>query len=196
MRARSARHLLHQRSFLSIVIKRKTLPISFFILAAVLVGTVSVKADAVNEKRILRKAGGPADGTLSNVIVKLYDPQGNFVMESNLGTRTGSVKIPNSTGKAKSMVEHGGPEDGLDGTAAGKLKKAKVTRGGKKIVYKANGTAEPVLDDEGLFSGSGSAVSTIKGSKVKSAAKLRGARTLMDGGSEVVTAVATATGKF
>lgn len=176
--------------------KITTLSHSFFILAVALGGIVSVKADAVNEKRVLRKAGGPVDGTLTNVIVKLYDPEGMFVSESNEGNRTGSVKIPKSTGKTTSTVEHGGPEEGLDGTAAGRVKKAKVTRGGKKIVYKGNGSAEPVLDEDGLFSGSGSAVSTIKGSKVKSTAKLQGARTLMTGEVEVVTAVAKGKGKF
>lgn len=153
---------------------------------------VLAKADAVNENRILRKAGGESKGTVTlRVTTTPYSmgvpdaPNPPFV-----STRTGDVKIPTGDGNAKSVVDHESKPGPLnDTTAKGKVKKAAVSRNGKVIKYSGIGSAEPVFDSNGNFNGSGKATSKIRGAKVISTATFRGSRTLRDEMTDQVTEV-------
>lgn len=156
-----------------------------------------VHADTVNEKRVLRKAGGLADGELTNVVFTTSGPSGTVTEESF--DRQGKAKIPKKDGNTETPVKHGGPEDGLDTRSEGDVKKAKVKRNGKVIKYVAKGDAGSLsLDGDGpAYSGVARATSKIRGKKVATKAKLSGSRTLSDGVTvQSATATASAESKF
>lgn len=169
----------------------------------------STHADALNEKRILNKAGGESDGKIKNVVVSTSYINGdgsasNPIVESSFD-REGSVKIPKKDGDAKAVVEHGGPESGFDGTADGDVKKAKVKRNGKTIVYKGVGELEPValetnaapLADDTMLDGVAKATSKIRNTKVVTTSKLVGRRPIYEGSAyQEVTGDARGIGKF
>jgi len=164
-------------------------------LLAVCVMPTVVKADAVNENRILRKAGGESKGQINLRITTIPYTMGMpDAPVLSTETRTGDVKIPTGEGKATSLVDHESTPGPLnDTTAEGKVKKAVVSRTGTVIKYTGNGTAEPVFDSNGDFLGSIKAVSKIRGANVVSTSTFRGSRIVRDGMS-VVTEVKTVEG--
>lgn len=153
------------------------------------------KADAVNEKRILRKAGGESKGSINLRITTIPYTMGMpDAPVVSTTTRTGDVKIPTGEGNASSVVDHESDPGPLnDTTAEGKVKKAVVSRNGTVINYSGTGTAEPVFDSNGDYTGSVKATSKIRGGNVTSTSTFRGSRTLVDGMS-VVTEVITVDG--
>lgn len=157
---------------------------------------VLVKADAVNEGRILRKAGGESKGQINLRVTTIPYTMGvpDAPVVTN-ETRTGDVKIPTGEGKAKSVVDHESEPGGLyDTTTQGKVKKAVVSRTGTVIKYAGNGTAEPVFDSDGGFVGTGKATSKIRGGNVISTSTFRGGRTVRDDMTDEVTEVTTVEG--
>jgi hypothetical protein len=154
------------------------------------------KADAVNENRILRKAGGESKGEINLRITTVpYDMGVPDAPTVSNETRTGDVKIPTGEGNAKSVVDHQStPGPTNDTTTEGKVKKAVVSRTGAVIKYSGNGTAEPVFDSDGKFNGSGKATSKVRGGNVISTSTFRGSRTVLDGMSGEVTEVITVEG--
>lgn len=154
------------------------------------------KSDAVNEKRILRKAGGESKGTITlKITVTPYTGGIPDEPMTSTETRSGDVKIPAKEGAAKTIVDHeSAPGPTLDSTTAGKVKKADVARNGKSIKYSGNGTAQPLFDSNGNFGGSAKGVSKIRGSKVVTSGTMKGSRTLRDSMTTLVTEVTTVTG--
>jgi hypothetical protein len=153
------------------------------------------RADAVNENRILRKAGGESKGSINLRITTIPYSMGmpDAPVVSNT-TRTGDVKIPTGEGNASSVVDHESAPGPLnDTTTAGKVKKAVVSRNGSVIKYSGNGNAEPVFDSNGNYTGSAKATSKVRGGNVISTSTFRGSRTVVDGMS-VVTEVITVEG--
>lgn len=131
-----------------------------------------VKADAVNEDRVLRKAGGIADGKMKNVKFRV-----NGGPEQSSFNRTGKVRIPTSEGPEKSVVIHGPVADADFNTLTqGNVKRADVLRLGKLILYSGIGTNQ-YFDDLGAFKGGGTARSNVRGSKVVASGSVRGTRT-------------------
>lgn len=154
------------------------------ILLAVFSGSVSfLKADAVNENRILRKAGGESKGFIKLDVTTTTYSMGVPDMTTTEPTqkRTGDAKIPTGEGKARSVIDHlsqPGPDN--DTITQGKVKKADVSRSGKVIKYAGVGTGQPVFDNNGDYNGSGKGTSKIRGSKVFTSGSFKGKRILRD----------------
>ena len=180
-------------------IKSLSVPAHSVVYLVLLAAAGSLHADALNENRILRKAGGPTDGTLTHVLVTSTHPGFAPVTQASFD-RTGSAKIPKSEGKAKSLVEHEGlASSPLNTVTQGKVKQADVKQNGRKIKYEAVGSAVSLnyYGDGPAFTGKSKATSTIRGKKVFTIAKLLGSRLLSDGETtQVATAVASGTGKY
>jgi hypothetical protein len=189
--------------------KNRTL-LSLCILAGTsAIAVSSSHADALNEKRILNKAGGESDGKIKNVIVATSYVNGDGtvsdpIFESSFD-REGSVKIPKKDGDTKTVVEHGGPEKGFDGIADGDVKKAKVKRNGKTIVYKAVGKLEPVAletaaapePDPTMLDGVAKATSKIRNTKVVTTGGSFGTRAIYGGTAlQEVTVEVRGIGKY
>jgi hypothetical protein len=169
------------------------------ILSLVVLGLLSpalTKADAVNENRILRKAGGESKGSITlKVTVTPYTGGIPDAPSTSTETRTGDVQIPTKEGKGKSLVDHeSSPGSTLDSTTKGKVKKADVARNGKSIKYAGAGAAEALFDSDGDYNGSAKGVAKIRGSKVVTTGSFKGGRTVRDGMTTEVTEVTTVTG--
>ena len=156
----------------------------------------SVQADSVNEKRVLKKAGGNTEGMLTNIVITTVYADMSPTTTVTSFDRTGEVKIPKKKGSTATTVVHGGEERDLDSNASGSVKKPKVKKNGKKIVYKASGQTTPIFDSDTNFSGGGKAVSKVKGKKVKTTGSVSGSRVKMNGDVESVTANVEGQGKF
>ena len=174
-----------------------------FILFVFLFGSASfAKADALNEKRILRKAGGESKGTINLDVTTTPYSMGVPGMSTTQPTqkRSGDAMIPTKEGKAKSLIVHlGQPGPTNDTVSRGRVKKADVSRSGKVIKYAGVGTGQPVFDNDGDYYGSGKGTSKIRGSKVITTGTFKGKRTLRDMMTteilEVKTVKGTAEGK-
>jgi len=154
-------------------------------------------ADSVNEKKVLKKAGGNVDGDLFNLVrTTTPDGGGTPIVETSFD-RTGSVKIPKKKGSASSTVVHDGPERDLDSTSSGRVTKTKVKRGGSKVKYNGQGETTPILEsDLTNFTGSVQATSKVKGKTVKPNGNIEGSRVKMNGDTEFVTGNVSGEGKF
>ena len=175
----------------SAIMKSIRILVALFLLPPAL-----AKADAVNENRILRKAGGESKGSITLTISVIQYLGGVPSLPSTTTeTRTGDVHIPTKEGKAKSIADHlSAPGPTLDSTTEGKVKKADVARNGKSIKYSGNGTAGAVLDSDGDYTGSAKGVSKIRGSKVVSTCTMKGSRTVIDEITLDVDSVTTVSG--
>lgn len=150
-------------------------------LAACAIGISRAHADAVNENRVLRKAGGVSKGVLKNIeVTNIYATGGSNSFKTF--NRSGSVKIPKSDGKAKSKVKHSGPGTGLNTKTDGKVKKADVKRNGKAIKYVGKGESEPLPFEypNHPFMGTARATGKVRGKSVVTTAKLKGKRNIDD----------------
>ncbi len=176
--------------------KRSTIKFILAGLACSVFVFPSVQADSVNEKRVLKKAGGTSEGTLSNVVITTIFADMSPTTTITSFDRTGAATIPKKKGSTSSTVVHGGPERDLDSSATGQVKKPKVKRKGKKIIYKGAGQVTPIFDDDTNFSGEGRAVSKVKGKKVKTTGSVAGSRVKMNGDVEIVSANVEGEGKF
>jgi hypothetical protein len=140
-------------------------------LCILLLAPCPAKADAVNEDRVLRKAGGIAEGKMTNVKVRI---NGGPLQDSF--NRTGKVRIPTDEGPERSVVIHGPvPDADFNTLTQGNVKRADVLRLGKLILYSGVGTNQ-YFDGFGTFAGGGVARSTVRGPKVISSGSVRGAR--------------------
>lgn len=160
-----------------------------FLLIVLFGSATSSRADAVNENRILRKAGGESKGFIKLDVTSTPYNMGTPGMPTTQPTqkRTGDAKIPTREGKAKSVVDHlSQPGTTFDTVSKGKVKKADVSRSGKVIKYAGTGTGQPVFDDDGDYNGSGKGTSRIRGSKVVTSGTFKGKRILRDLMSEIV----------
>src|SRR5690349_17920597 len=94
-------------------------------------GAKTARADAVNEDRVLRKAGGIADGKMTNV---KFSVNGGALLPSF--DRTGKARIPVDDGPEKTTVIHGPvPDPNFNTLTQGKVTKADVQRLGKLVAY-------------------------------------------------------------
>ncbi len=145
---------------------------SFLGLAgAVLVLAGTVRADALNEDRILRKAGGIAEGKMTNV---RFSVNGGPIQNSF--DRTGKVRIPVDEGPEQTKLIHGpSPDPEFNTLTKGRVTKADVLRLGKLVSYAGTGFND-YFDDHRNFRGGGRAHSAIRGSKVISSGDGGGSR--------------------
>lgn len=166
------------------------------LIALSLLSPVLAKADAVNENRVLRKAGGESKGSITlKITVTPYTGGVPDAPSTSTETRTGDVQIPTKEGKGKSLVDHqSSPGPTLDSTAEGKVKKADVARNGKSIKYAGVGTTESLFDNDGDYNGSAKGVSKIRGAKVVTTGTMSGSRTVRDSMTSVITEVTTVSG--
>lgn len=165
----------------------KILPLSkslFFapaILAALVAGTCQLHADALNEKKILRKAGGKTTGEVTDIQVTNTD---QFGMTTTFTTfdRSGAVKMPKAEGDGKSKIKHDGPEREYDTMTDGDVKKADVSRNGKKIKYVGKGEigALPFEHPNHPFEGTGRATGKVRGKNVVTKGTVKGKRDIDD----------------
>lgn len=173
---------------------------SITLLVAGLVGLVLVfgtaEADSVNEKRVLKKAAGQSEGSFTNVVVTTVFADMSPPTTVPSFDRTGSVKIPKKKGSSSTTVVHDGPERENDTVATGAVRKPKVKRKGKKIVYKGAGQATPLFDNDSNFTGQVRATSKVKGKKVKSKGAVSGSRVKANGDVEYVSGNVAGEGKF
>ena len=174
--------------------KALSLLLTGFASSVLLFGTTH--ADSANEKRVLKKAAGNTEGSFTNVVVTTVFADMSPTTTVSSFDRTGSATIPKKKGSSSATVVHGGPERELDSGASGTVKKPKVKRKGKKIVYNGTGQVTPIFDMDSNFEGEVKAVSKVKGKKVTTTGTVSGSRTKMNGDVEFVSGNVEGEGKF
>jgi len=157
--------------------------------------TETVWAGALNEKRILRKAGGPSQGTIDFVatVTPAGDPTNPVTLPPQV--RTGSLVIPRRKGRVRARTIHGpDPNPSLDTVTSGRLGTAKVSRNGKRIRYVAPKAENSYFDGDGAFKGRTNAVTKIQGKRTVTTARFQGQRVNASSG-DTESAVGKAKGK-